>query len=209
MATSSASTIQAREGNRDKLLRGAAMCLREKGYARTTARDIAASSGANLASIGYHFGSKEALLNEALIAGFREWTTEIERAAFAPESTGASQRLENSLAAMVDRFTELEPLLTAYVEALPQAVRSPELKERMAASYEQARSAGAQMIIRAARDEGLNLQLAEAKTLASLIAAVCDGLMLQWLLDRDRVPTSRELMTALAAGLPALLAPSA
>ena len=30
-----------------------------------TARDIVAASGANLASIGYHFGSKEALLSAA------------------------------------------------------------------------------------------------------------------------------------------------
>jgi hypothetical protein len=42
-----------------------------RGYARTTARDLAAESGANLASIGYHFGSKEALLNEALAEGMR------------------------------------------------------------------------------------------------------------------------------------------
>jgi len=52
--------------SRDQLLEGALLCLQTKGYARTTARDIAAASGANLASIGYHFGSKEGLLNAAV-----------------------------------------------------------------------------------------------------------------------------------------------
>ena len=38
----------------------------EKGYARTTARDIASAAGVSLAAIGYHFSSKEALLTEML-----------------------------------------------------------------------------------------------------------------------------------------------
>jgi AcrR family transcriptional regulator len=63
-----------RENHRERLLRGALKCMREKGYAHTTARDIAAASNSNLGSIGYHFGSKEALLNEAIREGFAEWT---------------------------------------------------------------------------------------------------------------------------------------
>ena len=38
--------------HREDLLAGAVQCLREKGYAHTTARDIVAASGTNLASIG-------------------------------------------------------------------------------------------------------------------------------------------------------------
>ena len=55
-------------GHREDLLVGAVACLREKGYARTTARDIVAASGTNLASIGYHYGSVTALLNAAVLA---------------------------------------------------------------------------------------------------------------------------------------------
>src|SRR5256714_10188090 len=58
----------AQRSHREQLLRGAIECLKEKGYARTTARDIAAAADANLASIGYHFGSKEALLDAAVAA---------------------------------------------------------------------------------------------------------------------------------------------
>ena len=54
-------------GNREALLDAAKRCLFEKGYANTTARDIATSAGTSLAAIGYHYGSTEALLNAAMI----------------------------------------------------------------------------------------------------------------------------------------------
>src|SRR6476659_4086912 len=60
-------------GNREDLLAGAKRCLYEKGYGRTTARDIASASNVSLAAIGYHFGSKESLLNLALIEAIGEW----------------------------------------------------------------------------------------------------------------------------------------
>lgn len=60
-------------GHREDLLEGAKRCLLEKGYARTTARDIVAASGTNLASIGYHYGSKGALLNLAFLKVTEEW----------------------------------------------------------------------------------------------------------------------------------------
>ena len=45
-------------GHREQLLEAARRLLVERGSARITARDLVAESGTNLASIGYHFGSK-------------------------------------------------------------------------------------------------------------------------------------------------------
>lgn len=194
------------EGNREKLLRAALECLRERGYARTTARDLVAASGTNLASIGYHFGSKEALLNEAIVEGFRLFTSEIERTAFAAESASGPERLERSLATMIDHFDEARPFLVSFVEAFPQAVRSPELRARMAEAYEEGRAAGADMFVRAVEADGMTLPREHAETLSSLVTAVCDGLILQWLLDPGRVPSSRQVMEALTAAMPAFAA---
>jgi AcrR family transcriptional regulator len=63
-------------GNREDLLAGAKRCLLDKGYARTRARDIASASGVSLAAIGYHFGSKEVLLNAALKEAVEEWAAQ-------------------------------------------------------------------------------------------------------------------------------------
>jgi AcrR family transcriptional regulator len=57
-------------GNREALLSGAKQSLLEKGYDRSTVRDItAAAGGVSMAAIGYHFGSREALLTAASHGG--------------------------------------------------------------------------------------------------------------------------------------------
>lgn len=60
-------------GHREDLLEGAKRCLLAKGFVRTTARDIVKESGTNLASIGYHYGSKDALLTQAFVELVQEW----------------------------------------------------------------------------------------------------------------------------------------
>jgi AcrR family transcriptional regulator len=65
-------------GNREDLPAGALACLKDKGWARTTVRDIAAAAGVNHAAIGYHFGSREALLTSAFVQAMEEWGAEIE-----------------------------------------------------------------------------------------------------------------------------------
>jgi AcrR family transcriptional regulator len=188
-----------RVGNREKLLAGAMRCLEEKGYARTTARDLVAVSGANLASIGYHFGSKEALLNEAIARTMVVWTRSVEAEAFATEGASTEERMERALAAMVDRFAEYEGYLVSFVEAFPQAVRSDELRATMAGAYEDARRAGSEMLRRALAEDGRELSERDSDVLASLVLALCDGLVLQWLLDRERAPSSAEVIGALRA----------
>ncbi|MGH2953546.1 MAG: TetR/AcrR family transcriptional regulator [Solirubrobacterales bacterium] len=209
MATTTTANPQAADAapatsHRERLLAAAIECLRERGYARTTARDLVAASGTNLASIGYHFGSKENLLNEAIAQGFTAWTAEIERAAFADSEAGAIERLGISLEATIDRFAELRPFLVAFVEAFPQAVRTPELRERMAAAYEEVRITAAVLVRRGLEAEGIEIGEAESETIASVLIAVCDGLILQWLVDPDRVPSSRQLLAGAGAALAAV-----
>src|SRR5438270_9883202 len=102
--------------HREQLLRGAIECLRAKGYSRTTARDIAAAAGANLASIGYHFGSKEALLNEAIIHSTEAWTRRIGELTFSEADVSPLARMAISWMVMLDSFSEQKPLLLAFVE---------------------------------------------------------------------------------------------
>src|SRR5215469_11925610 len=93
-------------GHREDLLAGAVRCLREKGYARTTARDIVAASGTNLASIGYHYGSTQALLNAAVFQVIEDFGAEIEQVMRAEAGQGgpAQERLERFWAHVIDSF---------------------------------------------------------------------------------------------------------
>src|SRR5436853_7888040 len=97
----------AQPSHRDQLIEGAIECLRTKGYARTTARDIAKAADANLASIGYHFGSKEALLNEAIIRTCEQWTNRLGEAALAGDEESPLAQMTASWVAMLDSFKGL------------------------------------------------------------------------------------------------------
>ena len=93
-------------GNREDLIAGAKRCLVEKGYAATTARDIAAASGVSLAAIGYHFGSKDALMNQAVYESVGDWAEELQRALSAAGGTGttALRRFELVTAQTLESF---------------------------------------------------------------------------------------------------------
>ena len=113
-------------GHKEELLAAARRCLVTRGYARTTARDLVAESGTNLGSIGYHFGSKDALLAQALDDVFVEYTEKVlalAGAVGAPE-TDPRQAVDRAWVAMTELTQEFRPLLVAFVEALAQAERS-------------------------------------------------------------------------------------
>jgi AcrR family transcriptional regulator len=185
-------------GYREKLLAGAVACLQEKGYARTTARDLVAASGTNLASIGYHFGGKDALLNEAIAGVFDQWTAYVERSLFGTELSSPREMLERAMAALVDVFEEMRPQLVLCVEGYPAALREPVLREKLAEAYARTRQAGADMIRRAAAQLGVEPPVSP-EVLVSVVVAITDGLMLQWLLDPASTPDARQVVDALAA----------
>jgi AcrR family transcriptional regulator len=177
----------------EKLLAGAKQCLYEKGYARTTARDIVAASGTNLASIGYHFGSKEALLNAAIIDGFGEWGEQVGRA-LAPQSAGGpAEQLQSMWERVIQTFTTHRPLWVASFEAFTQSMRSPELREQLATSYEQARPWLAQSV--QLGDTSIDPQT--ARSVGSLLLALQAGLAAQWLLDPAHAPSAGQVVDAL------------
>lgn len=186
-------------GHREDLLAGARRCLEERGYARTTARDLVAASGTNLASIGYHFGSKEALLNEAIAASFEEWAARVHELAFKAQgqngsgSTDPAALMGATYSAMLTSFAEYRGLAVAFVEALAQAERQPSLRAQLAKAYADGREQVAAMVT------GLLGDLApeRARALASFQIAICDGLLVQWLLDPDATPSGPELAAAL------------
>src|SRR5438876_10002903 len=52
------------DGTRDRILRTAERRLAERGFNGVSVRELAAAAQVNIASIGYHFDSKEGLLSE-------------------------------------------------------------------------------------------------------------------------------------------------
>lgn len=188
----------AQPSNREQLIDGAIQCLETKGYARTTARDITSASGANLASIGYHFGSKEALLHTALLRILEQRNRYVGRVATRPGTDGGSGAEGDLVARMFTAGTAVfrgskvpRPLFVSFVEAIAEAEHAPALRHQMARHYREARAAMAATL----RDQ---LGGDDPETTATLLLALFDGLMLQWLLDPEAIPSGEALLAAVA-----------
>ncbi|MEU6881626.1 TetR/AcrR family transcriptional regulator [Streptomyces sp. NPDC046712] len=177
-------------GNREDLLVGAKKCLYERGYARTTARDIVAASGANLAAIGYHFGSKEALLSAAVIEAFEEWGQELRRIL----DEAADPTVDAAWERVTQFFVTHRPLLLASIEAFAQADRVPGLREQLAEMYERARLALAAPLAPNLGDAPDDRTM---WLVGSFHLALVSGLGLQWLLDPENAPSGEELAQAM------------
>ena len=117
--------------HREQILEGAIECLQTRGVAATTTRDIAAAANASLASIPYHFGSKDALMDQALLEAIRRYSGHVQRQAFAGDAPPL-QALAKSLIATVDSFADAGPLLGSLMEAHVKAIHSEPLRERVA-----------------------------------------------------------------------------
>ncbi|MDF5755681.1 TetR/AcrR family transcriptional regulator [Spongiactinospora sp. TRM90649] len=187
-------------GHRERLLAGAMLCLREKGYAGTTVRDLVAVSGTNMASIGYHFGGKEALLHEALADCFGQWVSRVEKALFDRDITdeGLAGALSRALSVLFEVFRESRPMLVSFIEAFPPAARSETLRAKLAATYAETRAAGVAMVRRAAAEAGVEPPF-DPEVFVTVVIALQDGLILQWLIDPDNAPDAQQVIRTLSA----------
>ncbi|MFJ2738394.1 TetR/AcrR family transcriptional regulator [Streptomyces sp. NPDC087440] len=184
-------------GNREKLLEAAKECLFAKGYERTTVRDLASTAGVSMAAIGYHFGSKEALLNEALFASLDTGDQ-----AFGP-STAEEADLGALWARLIEAFSANKTFWTANLETVLRAQRDPDLREQLAAGMRQGRTGMAHEVTGTAEAD---LPEATVRTLGSVQLALVSGLMMQHLTDPESAPTAAEVLEglrALTAYLPA------
>jgi AcrR family transcriptional regulator len=185
-------------GHREELLAAARRLLEERGYAHITARDLVAASGTNLASIGYHFGSKAGLLNEAIGAALQDWSDQLAALVMSDPDATPLQRATATWVATVDQLPDHSSMLSAYVEALAQAWRVPELRAQLAEHYRRARAQIASLVAASVGDS-MPADDPRCTAVAALMIAACDGLALQALLDPAALPAPDELAAGLAA----------
>ncbi len=188
-------------GHREELLKGAKKALLEKGYARTTARDIVALSATNLASIGYHYGSTEALMTAAMLSAMEDWGDTVGRALAEPEPgddpmVGFWRRVIRSI--QTDR-----PLWLASLEVALQAEHNPQLREQLAGGVRAGRSGMAAMLTGTPEDQ---LDETTVRSLGSVQMALMSGVLTQWLTDPENAPSPEEIVAGIRA-LNAVLPP--
>ena len=182
-------------GNREDLLAGARRVIIERGVAKVTARDIATAAGVSLAAIGYHFGSKEQLITEALMASLGDGIGD-GMEAVVHETAGLP--LLDGFAELWNRMPEVfaanRETLLASLENTVRVLRDPEASRRLA----EAAGEGYLGIAEQLRETRPELSEAQVDAVAKLDFALVQSLGILWLLAPGSLPSGDELARAVA-----------
>ncbi|MFJ7151669.1 TetR/AcrR family transcriptional regulator [Streptomyces sp. NPDC100445] len=183
-------------GHREDLLEGARRCLLEKGFARTTARDIVRESGTNLASIGYHYGSKDALLTRAyvsLLEGVGE--------GFGPEvgkeaahTPGSLEHFQEMWATILRTVPESRAIWLLSFELMFQDERVAEVRKLLGEAQEEGRE-GLVALFSGLPEAEVDRETADSE--GRLYQTLLNGLMVQWLFDPASATTPEQLTEGL------------
>lgn len=161
--------------NRAQLIEGTLRCLESLPPERITARAIAEASGANIASITYHFGSKDTLVTEAAIEGLDRWLADID--ARLGEVAGQSPAARFRSAVGVLEPSRHTGLARNYLAALAKAQHDDRLRELLADGFRRARPNVAGVLGLGADQAGHDA--------AGLVLGLFHGMLLQVLLDES------------------------
>ncbi|MEU5100326.1 TetR/AcrR family transcriptional regulator [Streptomyces sp. NPDC020996] len=171
-------------GHREDLLEGAKRCLLDKGFLRTTARDIVKESGTNLASIGYHYGSKDALLVAAYVSLIEEMGDRFDPGWGAGGTTtappGSLERFREVWGNVIRTLPESRPIWLLTFELILQGDRLPEVRKLLVEAQEQGRSGIVPLFTGVPEDE---LDPETVDTEGRFYQTLLQGLMVQWLFD--------------------------
>jgi len=179
-------------GHREDLLEGAKRCLLEKGFARTTARDIVKESGTNLASIGYHYGSKDALLAQAYVSLVNdmsfEWGDRLEGA------PGSLERFREVWSNVVASLRQPGSMWRLSGEIMAMGDQLPEARDQLALAQREG-GRGLVSLLMGVPEEEVSDETAD--TLGSFYMVVMSGLIMQWTFDPKTAPDADRLTEGL------------
>ncbi|MBF6331271.1 TetR/AcrR family transcriptional regulator [Nocardia transvalensis] len=185
-------------GNREDLLAGARRAILERGLAKVTARDIASAAGVSLAAIGYHFGSKDRLISEAITEATGTLIGDAIEAAIRDAGQGRSlwESIVPTWNGMLDVAQQQREQLVLSYENGAIIMRSPELQVYLSDASEGAYADLAAVL----REQHPDLSGKEARALAKFFFFLFQGLTMMWLLaPSSDLLTSEDIELAVKA----------
>lgn len=171
------------------------------GMGGATAREITARASANLASIPYHFGSKDALVAEALIAETRDLIAPV--LDLLTDDRPAAERATEAVSMLNDLFERSRPQVPVYLAALATSPHSPPVAEGLAALWSEVRTALVADIA-GQLNTGTLPGWVDPQAMAGLILSLVNGVVIGAQTDPDgpdhRAIAAQFLSLLLAAG---------
>ena len=183
-------------GHREDLLEGAKRCLLEKGFVRTTARDIVKESGTNLASIGYHYGSKDKLLAEAYVSLVEGLSDDFTPAMEAVGGTrpGSLSRFQEVWSNIVTTMRQPGSLWRLSMEIVAMGDQLPAVRDHLAQAQREA-GRGLIPLFLGGREEDVSEE--DVDSVGQFYNALMTGLICQYVFDPATAPTAQQLTEGL------------
>jgi AcrR family transcriptional regulator len=197
------SRVVDRPGTRDQLIRATREAIRDVGMPATTAREIARRAPANLAAIPYYFGSKDALVTEALVAEASELVAPVLALLEGPGPAG--ERAAGAVARLNELFEAGRSQVPVYLAALAAAPHTPDVRGALGSLWADLRARLAEDIAREV-DGGRLPEWIAPDAMAAAILSLVNGVIVASVIDPDgpdhRAVAAQFLALLLAAGAP-------
>jgi AcrR family transcriptional regulator len=182
--------VSPQRSNRQQLIEGTLRCLERLPAERITARAIAEESGANLASIVYHFGSKDDLVTEAVVEGLDRWLEEIASALGDLHAQSPRERLTAAFAVVETTRERHEGLARNFLGALSRAQHNERIQDLLTEGFRHTRPNVAAVL-------GLGEDQV-GEDAAGLVHGLFTGLLFQTLLNPNLAIEGERMESALA-----------
>ncbi|MCB0977798.1 MAG: TetR/AcrR family transcriptional regulator [Acidimicrobiales bacterium] len=186
---------------KSQLIEATRSAIRDLGIGGATAREITGRASANLASIPYHFGSKDTLVAEALLVETRELIAPV--LDLLASDRPAAERATEAVTVLNNLFEASRSQVPVYLAALAVSSHSSEVADGLADLWADVRKALAADITRQLKADALP-QWVDPQAMAALILSLVNGIVIASQVDPEgpdhRAVAAQFLTLLLAAG---------
>lgn len=171
------------------MLAAAVETIRNGGISSATSRSIATAAGENLGSITYYFGSKDELVDEAMLLVATELIQPVLRV-FGDPTKAPTEALFEAIPLMQQMLTDHSKQVPAYVQCLASAVVDPSIRPKVATLHRSLHTALADAIT-SHKEAGAVADWVDPTAMAQVIVAVAHGIAITSAIDDEAVdPTA-------------------
>ena len=167
---------------RSQLIQATRDAIRDVGMGGATAREITGRASANLASIPYHFGSKDALVAEALVVETRELVAPVLQ--LLSSDRPATERATEAVGLLNELFDRSRDQVPVYLAALAASPHSPQVAAGLSSLWSDVRTTLAHDIARQVQARMLPAWV-EPQAMAALILSLVNGVVIAAAVDPD------------------------
>jgi len=172
---------------KDQIILAAIREFSKKGFARTTINDIAGAAGIGKGTVYEYFANKEEIINHSFQFFVRALELDFEEVLISDfPAVEKLKHILNSFAGVINSDSQeyIELMFDFWSEGIKDKDSRGMLSQEMNKFYQAYREIFADIIVEGMGDGSIRKNI-NPRSAASMIVGALDGLMVQWILDKE------------------------